>query len=163
MARHNTTGVHLSGGVLAVVKGRVLAILLASAAFTAPAADSPFFGTWKLNVAKSRFSPGPPPRYATLEIGPKKWNLDELDGNGRPMKWSGVTGGDRPGPVEGLPGVNLTETYNGRKFTDRWESGGNIAIGKGVISKNGNVMIYRLKGTTRFGSRIDNTYLYERQ
>lgn len=79
------------------------------------------------------------------------------------MKWSGVTGNNRPSPVEGAPGVNLTEIYKGRTFTDRWESGGNITIGKGVISKDGKVMIYHLKGTTRFSTRIDNTYFYERQ
>ena len=32
------------------------------------AADSPFTGTWKLNVAKSKFSPGPPNKSQTVTI-----------------------------------------------------------------------------------------------
>jgi hypothetical protein len=31
-----------------------------------------FVGTWKLNVAKSKFSPGPPPKSATVTIAPDK-------------------------------------------------------------------------------------------
>ena len=52
------------------VRRAVLALLVALS-FTAEAADSAV-GTWKLNLAKSKFSPGPAPRSKTrvYEPGP---------------------------------------------------------------------------------------------
>ena len=32
------------------------------------AADNPFLGTWKLDVAKSQFSPGPGPKELTVRL-----------------------------------------------------------------------------------------------
>jgi hypothetical protein len=32
------------------------------------AQTDPFFGVWQLNLAKSRYSPGPPPKSGTLYI-----------------------------------------------------------------------------------------------
>jgi hypothetical protein len=43
--------------------------LLMLCALALVAADNPFVGTWKLNVAKSKFSPGPPPQSQTVTIG----------------------------------------------------------------------------------------------
>ena len=44
----------------------VVAIALAAAPLAASAAaPDPAFGTWKLNVAQSKFSPGPAPKSAT--------------------------------------------------------------------------------------------------
>jgi hypothetical protein len=33
-------------------------------------ASDPRIGTWKLNAAKSKYSPGPPPKSQTLKIEP---------------------------------------------------------------------------------------------
>src|SRR5580658_6843448 len=47
------------------------------------AQDNPAAGTWKLDVAKSKFSPGPPPKSATLTIEAQgdsvKTKLDEVE------------------------------------------------------------------------------------
>jgi hypothetical protein len=43
--------------------------LLILCALALAAADDPFVGTWKLNVAKSKFSPGPAPQSQTVTIG----------------------------------------------------------------------------------------------
>ena len=44
-------------------------ILLAGVFFAAPAfAADPIVGTWKLNVAKSKYSPGPAPKGGTTRI-----------------------------------------------------------------------------------------------
>jgi|RhiMethySRZTD1v2_1073278.scaffolds.fasta_scaffold83942_2 hypothetical protein len=52
---------------------RVLLSLCIFAA-AALAADDPFLGTWKANVAKSAFSPGPPPTSVTVTIEPNGTN-----------------------------------------------------------------------------------------
>jgi len=43
-------------------------------AAAALAADDPFIGTWKANVAQSAFSPGPPPTSVTVTIAPHGTN-----------------------------------------------------------------------------------------
>src|SRR6476469_641417 len=59
---------------------------------TAAAADSNI-GTWKLNVAKSKFSPGPAPKSQTLKI--EAWGTDGVtytadgvDADGKPTHWT---------------------------------------------------------------------------
>jgi len=51
----------------AILKTAFIAVLLgagSAAVVAAPAAD-PVIGTWQLNVAKSKFSPGPAPKSET--------------------------------------------------------------------------------------------------
>lgn len=53
---------------VAVLMGLSMAFL-AGARLAGQAAD-PFFGVWKLDVARSTFSPGPAPKTATATIEP---------------------------------------------------------------------------------------------
>jgi hypothetical protein len=46
----------------------VLALLTVSVGLAA--ADDPLVGTWKLNLAKSKFSPPPPPQDTTIKYEP---------------------------------------------------------------------------------------------
>src|SRR5215471_13361320 len=52
------------------------------------AQSSPLIGTWKLNVEKSKFSPGPPPRSATLNYTQDGQNIKNttqgIDAQGNP-------------------------------------------------------------------------------
>ena len=50
-----------------ILVGSALAALLSSNQAVAQTADN-FLGTWKLNVAKSTFNPGPPLQSNTLKI-----------------------------------------------------------------------------------------------
>ena len=59
------------------------------AASVASAQDEPRVGTWELNLAKSTFSPGPPPKRQTLTFqaaGPH-WTalLQGIDASGKPI------------------------------------------------------------------------------
>ena len=56
----------------------------------------PWIGTWKLNVAKSTFSPGPPPGSNTVKIevvagGGQKQTFDGINAQGRPFHSERVT------------------------------------------------------------------------
>ncbi|MBK6453660.1 MAG: hypothetical protein IPF84_14585 [Proteobacteria bacterium] len=71
------------------MKTALLSVLLTvgSAVAAAPAAD-PVIGTWQINVAKSKFSPGPAPKsdtriYAATEQGTAMtWTSVGTDGGG---------------------------------------------------------------------------------
>ena len=63
--------------------------LVAARASIASAQNEPYVGTWELNLAKSTFSPGPPPKSQTLTFraaGPH-WTalLQGIDASGRPI------------------------------------------------------------------------------
>ena len=55
---------------------RCVTLILAMMAVPAGlrAADAPFVGTWKLNVAKSKYNPGPPPKSQTYQFEPSGAN-----------------------------------------------------------------------------------------
>jgi hypothetical protein len=57
----------------------------------AQAAD-PQVGTWKLDVAKSKYSPGPPPKEITLTIESQpdglKFTIVGTDAEGKPVQLS---------------------------------------------------------------------------
>ena len=63
--------------------------LLILCTFALMAASDPFVGTWKLNVAKSKFSPGPPLQSQTVTIGAdNKVEVSGTDGTGQTVTWS---------------------------------------------------------------------------
>ena len=73
----------------------LLAIMVAVSALVlgsiAEAADNQV-GTWKLNVAKSKYSPGPPPKEGTLTVeaipNGLKITIHGTDAEGKPVTWS---------------------------------------------------------------------------
>jgi hypothetical protein len=57
----------MNRGVLTTMMLGFLAVLFAAALPQSGFAQSnPLVGTWKLNLAKSKFGPGPPPRSQTV-------------------------------------------------------------------------------------------------
>src|SRR3954469_25626489 len=98
-------------------------IVLACGGAAAQATD-PAVGTWKLNVAKSTYSPGPAPKEITVTIeaaGPgRKVTVDGVAGDGSPLKWgySGnfdgkdirLTGSNPDADVVMLKRLNATTT-----------------------------------------------------
>jgi hypothetical protein len=71
------------------MKVRAVTLVLAMLSITGGlrAADNPFIGTWKLNLAKSKYDPGPPPKSQTIKIEPwesdgVKVSVDGIDAQG---------------------------------------------------------------------------------
>ena len=73
--------------------GGLAALLVASVSVSVARAQAkdPAFGTWKLNVAQSKFSPGPAYKESTLTIEPdgpgRKVAVVGVTGDGTPVKW----------------------------------------------------------------------------
>ncbi|OLE44457.1 MAG: hypothetical protein AUI36_23280 [Cyanobacteria bacterium 13_1_40CM_2_61_4] len=72
----------------------------------------PFIGAWKLNVEKSKFDPGPPPRSGTVTYEPQgeglKLTLDAIDAEGKRQSYQYTAYFDgKDYPVIGSP-VNDT-------------------------------------------------------
>jgi hypothetical protein len=140
-----------------------LLILCGLALVAAGAADDPFVGTWKLNVAKSKFSPGPPLQSQTVTIGANnKVEVSGVDGKGQAVKWSYAA---TPGTatITGIPNASVIETRKGKMVDHTWKIGKATQMGHGVISKDGKTMIYTLQGTDADSKKVNDRSVYEKQ
>jgi hypothetical protein len=136
--------------------------LLVLGALTLMAAGDPFIGTWKLDVAKSKYSPGPGLQSQTVTIGADKVEVSGVDDKGQAANWSYPVG---PGPVmiTGVPDASVIETRKGNTMEHTWKWGKAREKGHGVISKDGKTMTYTLTGTNAEGKKVNDKSVYEKQ
>ena len=135
------------------------------------AQSSPLIGTWKLNVEKSKFSPGPPPRSATLTYTQDGQNIKNttqgIDAQGNAA--SGVLlhiYDGQPHPSTGSQ-VSDASAYtrldaNTLIFT-RLKAGKLVAVGTAVLSQDGKTWTVTTTGTNSNGQPASSIALYEKQ
>lgn len=142
----------------------VVLSLLITAAFMV-AADSLFTGTWKLNVEKSKFDPGPPTQSETVTIQPDgKVSVEEVNGAGQSESWSYTPSEGTPATITGLPDSTVVEKKVGdRNIEHTWKMGESNMTGHGVLSKDGKKMTYTLRGKNGKGQPIHNVLIFEKQ
>ena len=123
-----------------------------------------FGGTWKLNVAKSRYDPGPPPKSETLTISPDgKVDVVRIDSAGRRIEWSVVLKNGATSPVSGLNAKVTHKRLNDHTTVDDWNFGDFSQVGKALLSTNGKVITYDLSGRDESGRAVQNVEIFDRQ
>jgi hypothetical protein len=149
-----------------------LAAVLATAAPNIGLAQSnPLIGTWKLNLEKSKFIPGPPPRSLTLTFAGQGENLtntaEGIDAQGGALKTVFVHIYDgKPHPTTGNP--NYDSTAYTRVDTNtvnivRFKAGKSVETGQIVVSGDGKTYAATAEGTTANGQHYSNLFVYDRQ
>jgi hypothetical protein len=133
------------------------------------AADA-FTGTWKLNEAKSKFSPGAQKNTTVVyeAVGDNvKVTIDGIDGDGKPThsEWTGkFDGKEYPGT-----GVESSETRSYKKIDDHTitfavKNGDKvITSGRIVLSADGKTRTVTTSGTDPKGNKISGTWVYDKQ
>ena len=128
------------------------------------AANDPFVGTWKLNVAKSKFQGGPPPQAETVMIAADgKVSVSETDGKGQTSNWSYTAVAGAEAAITGVPDSSVTEVRKENMVDHTWKFGKSTMKGHGVVSKSGKTMTYGMQGTDPEGKPFKNTELFEKQ
>ena len=129
-------------------------------------------GTWKLNLAKSKFSPGPPPRTSTLMFQAEGQSLtatvDGINAQGVPTK---VVHGPylydgKPYPVTGAPGYDAASYKIVNDSTDeitRTKAGKVVQTVTEELSEDGKTLTFTIKGVNANGQQISNVAVYEKQ
>jgi hypothetical protein len=148
----------------------LLLVLVLSVRLLAEAAE-PRNGTWELNLAKSKFSPGPAPKSGTrvYEIAGQSIKLvaKGIDAEGKPMlaQYSAkFDGKDYPYPGwADIDTVSLKRIdANTIEATEKLD--GKVALtSKNVISKDGKSMTITIKGTNAKGQTVDNILVYDKR
>jgi hypothetical protein len=128
-------------------------------------------GTWKLNVAKSKYSPGPAPKEGTLTIESQadglKFTIHGTDAEGKAihMEFSPKYDG-KDYPATGLPGA---DTISMKKIDDYTietvskKDGKRVMTTRSVVSKDGKTRTTTQTGKNAKGENVKNALIYDKQ
>ena len=155
----------------------VTALLALACAATASAQsrDDPSLGSWKLNVAKSTFTPGPPIKGDTrsYEVNEAGWlvvttETIQPDGARTGVRFAAKFDGKAyPQIGRFAPTVTLItyEPVDKRtlKYTQRDSSGKVVSTNTRIVSADGKTMTIEQKSTDEAGRPVVNVELFERQ
>ena len=138
-----------------------------------PAAQSadPVVGTWELNLAKSKFSPGPPPKSQTrtyVMAGAEiKATSKGVGADGKPTAehWT-VTDDGQDRPITGDPNADVQALTRIDAFTVEAtlkKAGKVVQTARREISKDGKVMTLTFKGKNAKGQTINDVMVFDKR
>jgi hypothetical protein len=128
-------------------------------------------GTWKLNVAKSKFSPGPAPKASTLKFDPSpdgiKLTQEMVDAEGKatPGGYTAKFDGKEV-PYAGNPDTDSASPtrIDDNTYENTWKKAGKVTIkARVVVSADGKTLTVTQTGTNAEGQVVNNTAVYDKQ
>ncbi len=150
-----------------LVLGTIAFCFAASGAFAADV----FSGNWKLNLAKSKYDPGPPPKgpnfskFEAIKGGLKVTN-DGVNAEGKPThnEFSGKFDG-KDNPVKGDPNrdtaaLNKIDDYTFEIISKK--AGNVVNTNRAVFSRDGKTRTQTGQGTNAQGIKTNNAVVYEK-
>jgi hypothetical protein len=151
----------------------VVATLLAAGSGAGAQSPDPWIGTWKVNLAKSTYSPGPKPTTPpTVKIeaaaGGIKTTIDATDAQGATIHTESVAKFDgQDVPVKGAPVPNTTtalKRIDGRTFEATGKIDGKPTTTTRVtISADGKTMTATQTGKNAQGETVNNVIVADKQ
>ena len=154
-----------------------LVLSLAFFTVTAMGADM-LVGTWKLNVAKSKYSPGPAPKSNMVKFGAMNGGImlvaDGVDSQGKKThneymaKYDGKDNPTKP-MLDGKANPNGADAVAYKKIDDyTYEAttklkGKVLTVARHVISKDGKTRTVTTTGTNAQGQKVNDMTVFEKQ
>jgi len=154
-----------------VFLGMAVAVLAASVSSVSAQPKNIGMGTWKLNVEKSKFSPGPAPKSLTATFEPAgkgvKLNTQGITADGKPTATEYTANYDgKDVPLKGSP---VADTVSLKRInalttmrTDK-KGGKVVQTLKRVIAKDGKTFTVAVKGKTPKGEPVNSMLVFEKQ
>lgn len=159
-----------------IISARTLVLLVAALGLVSSAcASDQSAGTWRVNVAKSKFPPGQRPPMeeifiVTIENGQRIVTEKGIDADGKPLS-AKTTEPEKGGPlvrVEGPPPPprmtaedKLVNDYTLERRV--FDHGKQVITMRLVVSKDGKTRTETEKGATRDGKPFESVIVYDRQ
>ena len=150
-------------------------ILIAASTIVGRAQSDPVVGIWKLNLGKSKFNPGPPPKnltrtYESIRNGVKV-TIEGVDGFNNPIKYrysANYDGKDYPVTGVGVPGdadvIALMRVDIIFTVEETLKHAGKVIFtARRVVSQNGKVLTFTAKGTNVTSQPANNVTVYDKQ
>ena len=154
----------------ALAFGAVLTLGFPAMSLSAQATD-PTSGTWELNLAKSKFSPGPPPKSQTrtweVTGADVKYTLKGIDAEGKPtlVQWTGKYDG-KDYQITGSPDFDAISLKHVDAVTAKatLKKGGKVVqTTKRVVSKDGKTLTLTTTGTNAKGQAVNNVAVFDKR
>jgi hypothetical protein len=153
-----------------IFKTLLVGAVLAIGTGTAIAADA-VVGTWKLNLAKSTFSPGPAPKSQTRTY------VESAQGMTVTIKTTAADGKEstttlvfkddgKSYPVSGSPDFDAVSVKRVDALTlnsTQTKAGAPVGTGVRTVSKDGKTMTFTQKGTHANGGKFEDVLFYDKQ
>ena len=155
----------------AVTSSLAIGVVLAAAvALVSAQATNPRIGTWHLNVAASKYSPGPAPKSQILTItaagAAEAVTSETVSASGQKTSTAYTASYDgKPSP---LKGSEIADTVALKRIDDhtseRTDSKGGKVVQTytRVVSKDGKTMTVTVKGTNAQGQAVHNVVVFEK-
>jgi len=156
--------------VLTVVAVAVLAMVGASSLL---AQSNAVVGTWKLNLTKSKYDPGPAPKSLTRTVVADgdglKYTFEGVGADGKPLaygfsvKFDGkdypITG-SMPAGADSIAGKKIDANH----YEATLKKGGKvIGMSKVTVSSDGKVTTVDASGTNAAGAKTHDVQVYDKQ
>ncbi len=153
--------------LLLAVTACVAMLISGSMAF---AADN-WVGTWKLDVARSTYSPGPAPKSQALkfEASPAgiKLTSDGIDAQGKAIHGGYISKFDgQDVPWAGNPDADVAspKRINDNSYENTWKKGGKVTVtAKVVVSADGKTLTVTQTGTDSQGKTVNTIAVFNKQ
>ena len=146
-------------------------LLVALTLNVAAAAADQHSGTWKMNPAKSKYSPGPAPKSNTVKIDSDADNIklsaDGIDAAGNPthVEYTAKYDG-KDYPLTGSPNADTVaiERPDASTIRSTLKKGDKVVMTvTSVISKDGKTRTSTFKGKDAKGQDVNNVVVYDKQ
>ena len=146
-------------------------LLLVALGFNVSAAADEHSGTWKMNPAKSNYSPGPAPKSITVKIVSDADNMkltsDGIDAAGKPthVEYTAKYDG-KDYPITGIPNADTIalERLDASTIRSTTKKGDQVVMTvTSAISKDGKTRTATFKGKNAEGLDVNNVVVYDKQ
>ena len=148
-----------------------LLIVVGSAALLAQ--NNSLVGTWKLNVAKSKFDPGPGPKSLTRTVEAQgegvKYAFEGVAADGKPLAYGfSVQFNGKDNPISGtMPSGADTiaaKRSDSNHYVATLKQGGKvIGTSKVTVSADGKVTTVESTGTNATGAKVHDVQVFDKQ
>jgi hypothetical protein len=140
---------------------------------TLQAQSNPLVGTWKLNVTKSKFDPGPGYKSLTRTIAAQgdgvKYTFEGVAADGKPVAYGfSATFDGKDNPISGsMP--SGADTISAKRIDSNHyvatlkKAGKDIGTSEVTVSKDGKVTTVDATGTTASGAKEHDVQVYDKQ
>jgi hypothetical protein len=139
-------------------------------ASVARAADDPISGTWKVNLAKSKFDPGPAPKSLTatikVENGVETFSSEGMDASGNATHTAfAATFGGPDVPVTGIPYADTIalKRVGTNQIVGTYKKGGKVTVTVHVVvSADGKSRRLTYDGKNQDGKAVHDDVVYDK-
>jgi hypothetical protein len=156
-----------------VLRMLAVSVLVVLAGSLVQAQNNPLVGTWKLNVEKSKYDPGPAPKSLTRTVVAQgdgvKYTFEGVGADGKPLSYSfSVNFDGQDNPVSGsMPGgvdtISAKRTDANHYVATTKKGGKVLGTAKVEVSKDGKTTTVESTGSNASGAKTHDVQVYEKQ